>query len=118
MLGNTIVLTINGTAETLTLVNTGESYSGEYRKLKTLEEFRLRIRHQVVTKGGLKYERHNWELTRTVFATTTLPEYTNRTSRVHEVVMGTSAVDLAAALAAWETASSNSILGKIEGGES
>jgi hypothetical protein len=70
MLGDTISITINAVAKTLVKINQ-DSYSSEYLLRETDGEYRCKIRHST-DKGQVRGEtmdRHNVELTRTVFGT-------------------------------------------------
>lgn len=70
MIGETITITYNAVAYTLERINQ-DNYSSEYFKRDATQEFRLRIRHtnESVRPGQRPYERHNVELTRTVYDT-------------------------------------------------
>jgi hypothetical protein len=119
MLGNTVVLTIGGVAKTLTLVNTGTDYTGEYYLREATQEFRFKVRHSKVNGAGqAPADRHNAELVRTVFATTTTPEYVDKAYFVFQASPGRTAVDMMSAIAVWGTATSNANLTKLEGWES
>lgn len=73
MLGNTIAITVDGDPFTLTKINQ-DSYSSEYLYRDAVEEFTVKVRHQEVTKAGVTYDRHNFELRHKIFATSTVPE--------------------------------------------
>lgn len=117
MLGNTIVLTIAGASKTLTLIN-NDSYGSEYYLRESLQELRMKIRHSKANVNGVVYDRHNVELTRIVFASSTTPEYVDKTYSVRQAQPGRTTVDLAAAVDAWETATSNAKLTAMENWES
>jgi len=117
MLGNTQVLTIAGSAKTLTLINQ-DQYGAEYYLRESTQEFRMKIRHSYAKGDNGQQPRHNVELTRVVFATATTPKYIDKDYRVRQADDGRSTVDLAAALNAWEVASTNAMLTRMEGFES
>lgn len=76
MLGNTLALTINGSAKTLVKINQ-DGYSSEYLLKESTSEFRARVRHTKTkaTASRPSYDRHNFELVETVFATAEVAEY-------------------------------------------
>lgn len=118
MLGNTLVVTIGGVAKTLTLVDYPGSYAAEYKLTETLVQYRAFVRHGTAKGDNGSQDRHNVELIRITFATATLPKYTERVYFVMQTDPGRDAVDLAAAIFAWGTASTNANLVKVQGGES
>nr|UJQ85644.1 MAG: hypothetical protein 2 [Leviviridae sp.] len=70
MFSDTITVTINAVAKVLNRVNQ-DSYGSEYFLRESTGQFRLKLRNtQYVdkTRGGIKVDRHNIELTETVFA--------------------------------------------------
>ena len=117
MLGNTIGLTIGGSAKTLTLINQ-DSYGSEYYLRESTQEFRMKIRHSQAKGNNGMQDRHNVELHRRVFVTSSTPEYNDKDYRIRQIDPGRTSVDLAAALDAWEVASSNAMLTRMEGFES
>ncbi len=68
MIGDTFSITHNGVAVVLNKINQ-DNFGAEYLKRSSTDEFRLRIRHQTESarNGARPNERHNIELTRTVF---------------------------------------------------
>lgn len=71
MLGESITVTINAVAKVLKKINGGENYATEYLLRETDGEYRMKIRHSKdkgLTRGEIM-DRHNVELTRTVFGT-------------------------------------------------
>lgn len=117
MLGSTIGLTIGGASKTLTLINT-DNYASEYYLREATQEFRMKVRHSKASGKNGDQDRHNVELVRKVFATATTPEYVEKTYSVRQADPGRTTVDLAAAIDAWETASTNAMLTKMENWES
>ncbi|UJQ85366.1 MAG: putative coat protein [Leviviridae sp.] len=67
-LGNTQSITYNGVAKTLSLINQ-DGYSSEYFLKETTQEFSLKIRHtrEKALLNGVQMDRHNVELTRTIY---------------------------------------------------
>jgi len=120
MLGNTMALTIGGVAKTLNYIgqSANDPYSGEYVLAESTQEFRAKVRHTRAKSNNGLQNRHNVELTRTVFATSTTPEYIDKMYYVLQADPGRSAIDLAAGLFAWSTATSNAMMAKLEGWES
>lgn len=83
MLGDTLVFTLGGTggtARTLNKINQ-DGYASEYLYRSSTDEIRARVRHtrESVRAGKPVMERHNVELTQTVFATPVAPEFVRQT---------------------------------------
>lgn len=102
--GATITVTVNAVAKILNRINQ-DSYGSEYLLRETLQEFRILIRHSKVkanaSTGAVARDRHNLELTQTVFSTVTDKEIIRKTYSVFEVPYNdslTSAGYLSAAL--------------------
>lgn len=80
MFGDTITMTLDGsggTARVCSKINQ-DAYSSEYLNRNSTDEIRVKIRHSVESlKPGQLYpiERHNVEVTQTVFATVSTPEF-------------------------------------------
>lgn len=121
MLGNTISMTIGGVGKTFTLIKSGD-YDTEYYLREATLEYRVKIRHSkaknLADGNPVQQDRHNVEVTRKTFATSTTPEYVDRTYHVWQVDPGRSGVDICAGLDGWETATSNAKLTAMEGWES
>lgn len=121
MLGNTVSLTIGGAVKTLTLIKSGD-YDAEYYLREATVEYRMKVRHSkarnISSNNAVQQDRHNVEITRLTFATSTTPEYIERSYHVWQLDPGRSAVDLCAALDTWETATSNAKLTAVEAWES
>lgn len=77
MFGDSIILTVNAIAKTLKKINQ-DSYSSEYLLRESDGEYRLRVRHskEKALLRGETMERHNVELTRTLFGTAPDDGYT------------------------------------------
>lgn len=77
MIGETITVTYNTVATVLNRINQ-DNFSSQYYYRDGIFEMTLRIRHQneSVAQGKVPFERHQVDLTRTVFATATVPERT------------------------------------------
>lgn len=73
---NPLVITVNGSAKNLDRINQ-DGYSSHYRLRESAQQFDVKIRHSngKTMKNGKVSERHNVELTRTVFAAGAVPEY-------------------------------------------
>lgn len=123
MLGSTFVLALTSGSKTLPLVNQ-DGYSAEYYLREALVSYRVQVRHSNFNKGGVTYDRHNVTVTRTTFATTTMPEIENTASFSHSVTPGDTYVEVGNALAGWletsvsVTAATNANLIKLLGWES
>lgn len=69
MFADTITITINAVAKVLNRI-ADDGYTSEYYLRGSTEDFRMKIRHSSYTdkaRGGRKVDRHNVELTQTVF---------------------------------------------------
>lgn len=70
MFADTLTVTINGAAKVLARVNQ-DGFSSEYRLREATGNFTLRIRNSTYSdksRGGIKVDRHNVELTEIVYA--------------------------------------------------
>lgn len=83
MIGDTIAVTVNAVAKTLVKINQ-DGYSSEYFLKEATQEFRMKIRNSSdrPLPDGTKVSRHNVELTQTVYATTTSPEFVRKSYTV------------------------------------
>jgi hypothetical protein len=72
-------ITINSVAKSLVRINQ-DNYGSEYLYREATYELRLKIRHvkEKPVSGQLVLSRHNIELTQTVYATSTAPQYTRQ----------------------------------------
>jgi len=72
--GLTFTFTVNSVAKVLKRINQ-DNYGSEYLLRDSVEEYRMLIRHQLEAPraGAERFDRHNVELTHTVFATSTDP---------------------------------------------
>lgn len=70
--GSTAVITINSVAKTLNRINQ-DNYGSEYFLRGTTDEYRMKVRHSKESpqSDGTVYDRHNIEVTHTVYATST-----------------------------------------------
>lgn len=85
MFGDTITITINSVAKVLNRINQ-DSYGSEYFLRGTDDEFRLKIRHTSYSDRSRKVlvDRHNVELTQTVYAVA--PATVNRIRKSYAVL--------------------------------
>lgn len=95
-----------------------DSYSSEYLKKNTLDEYRMKIRHSTVKKDGVSYDRHNVEVVQTIYATATIPQFTRKAYFVVELLPSDGDVKLMDALADWAIATSDAALTQLNQGES
>lgn len=116
--GNTFVLPLVSGSKTLIKINAGDAYAGEYYLRETLVSYRAKIRHSTVTRGGLAYDRHNVEITCTVFATLSTPEFVRKVYVVFENLASDAFTEHVDALADWMIVSSNANLASLVGWES
>jgi hypothetical protein len=79
--GSTATITINAVAKVLNRINQ-DNYGSEYYLRSTLEDYRMKIRHskEAPQADGRQFDRHNVEVTHTVFATSTVAEIKRVTS--------------------------------------
>jgi hypothetical protein len=78
MLASPTTITIDGTAHSLSRINSGEPYSSVYLKKATNLELRLTIRHsfESAKNGAVKVERHNADLIHTTWDANGIPTVT------------------------------------------
>jgi hypothetical protein len=70
-------ITIDGASKALVRINQ-DGYSSEYYLREALGEYTMKIRNSSFTKDGVAVDRHNVEVTQTIYATTTLPAITRK----------------------------------------
>lgn len=110
MLGNT--LTINdGSSRVLAKIN-NDGYSSEYLFRDSTVQYVARIRHSrtKATATRPQYERHNFEVVKTVFATPSTPQVDTKFYFVMEQEANNPNVALADSVCKLSTASANSFL--------
>lgn len=92
--GATLTITVNAVAKVLNRINQ-DNYGSEYYLRSSLDEYRVKIRHSKDSPNasGQVYDRHNVEVTRTVFATTTVPQYTQVNSYTNKTLVSDSVTD-------------------------
>jgi hypothetical protein len=119
MLGNTIVLPVSGGDITMVKINQDE-YSSEYLFRNTTHQYKARIRHTKTNATPTRpaYDRHNFEVVRTVFAAGAVAEYEQKFYFVIEHLPSDTSVAVADAVADLSIASSNSFLASLMGWES
>lgn len=119
MLGDTLTLPQSGGDIVLKKVNQ-DGYSSEYRYRSSTTEYRAFIRHTVNKGKGLRpdYDRHNFEVVQTVFATTDALEIQRKFYFVLECEKSDTNVILADAVCDLAIAGSNALLVSLLGWES
>lgn len=119
MFGNTFVLPHSGGNITMVKINQ-DGYSSEYLFKDSDSQFIAKIRHNrtKATSTRPAYDRHNVEITETVFATTTDAEFTRKCYVVLEMLPNDTDISNADALADWLIASTNANLVSLAGWES
>lgn len=121
MLGDTFTVTLDGSGGTAVVCSkiNQDNFSAEYFKKDSgnLYDIRVRVRHskESPTKEGIVFDRHNVEITQTVYATATLPQYVRQ---AYAVIRNQAADDLVGitnvveALSFWLTdANSDKLIG-------
>jgi hypothetical protein len=85
--GATITVTVNAVAKVLNRINQ-DNYGSEFYLRSSTEEYRLKIRHskEAVQADGRWFDRHNIELTHTVFAVGAAPAITRIASSTFRVL--------------------------------
>jgi hypothetical protein len=115
MLGDTISITVNAVAKTLKKINQ-DSYSSEYLLRETDGEYRMKVRHstdKALVRGELM-DRHNVELSRTVYGTAPDDGYTvivGSTLRNPQRIAGLEVDQYSDALADWVKANGVLLVG-------
>lgn len=74
--GATLTVTVNSVAKVLNRINQ-DNYGSEYLLRSSSDEYRVKIRHSKESpnaKTGIAFDRHNVEITHTVFAAGDNPE--------------------------------------------
>lgn len=117
MFGDTITLTFDATPVVLNKINQ-DDYKSEYLFRDSTHQYRLFIRHTTTLKSGVTYDRHNVEVTETVFASGEVAEYTRKAYFVLEQLPSDTDVFVFDAMADWSIATSNVNLDKLLGWQS
>lgn len=117
MFADTLTVTVNTVGKVLAKINQ-DGYSSEYQLREAAQMFALRIRHTEVNRNGSKVDRHNVELTQTIYATESAAEIVRKVYVVIEVAKSDLDTYLATALADFCKLSSPAVLTKLNGWES
>lgn len=119
MFGDTFVLPHSGGDVTMVKINQ-DGYSSEYMFRDSTSQYTAKIRHNRTKATSLKpsYDRHNVEITETIFATESVEEFTRKVYVVLELLPNDVDVENADALADWLIASTNANLDSLVGWES
>jgi hypothetical protein len=85
--GATLTVTVNSVAKVLNRINQ-DNYGSEYYLRSATDEYRMKIRHskEATQSDGRAFDRHNVELTHTVFATSTDPQVVRQIYVVYRVL--------------------------------
>lgn len=117
MLGSTLVLPQVGGNITLTKTNQ-DNYSSEYMFRNSTSRYVAKIRHSNVDVGGVKYDRHNFEVVQTIFASGSVAEYERKFYFVYQNLPSDTSVDLGDAVADLAIATSDAFLTSLQNWES
>jgi hypothetical protein len=119
MFGNTLTLTIVGVATVMNKIRE-QDYSSEYMFRDGTHQYNAKIRHSRTKASALRpsYDRHNFEVVETVFATSTVPEYQRKFYFVQEQLASDTDVALADSVCDWAIASTDAALVSLLGWES
>jgi hypothetical protein len=111
MIADPLVVTIAGAAKSLNKINQGD-YGSEFLLRESLKEYRAKIRHSKTKPdvNGQSYDRHNFELTVTTFATSSAPENVQTFYFVMHALPANSDVELADAVMDLMIASSDALM--------
>lgn len=109
-----LVITIAGNAKSLNKINQ-DNYGAEFLLRESLQEIRAKVRHSKMKPdaNGVVYDRHNFEVVVTTFATTTLPQTHRKFYIVDESQESATDVDLPDAVADLMIASADAFLLKL-----
>lgn len=120
MFGNTLTLTIAGVATVMTKIDGGNNYSSEYMFRNSTHQYNAKIRHSRTKASALRpsYDRHNFEIVETIFASGSVAEYQRKFYFVQEQLPSDTNVDMADAVCDWAIASSDAALTSMLGWES
>lgn len=85
--GATITVTVNAVAKVLNRINQ-DNYGSEYYLRSSTDEYRLKIRHSKESpqSDGRYFDRHNIELTHTVYAVGATPAVTRIASSTFRIL--------------------------------
>jgi len=94
MFADQLTVTVNAVAKVLNRINQ-DKYGSEYFLRESTQEFRLKIRNSSSKPAGSlqTIDRHNFELTNTVYATSTVPAIVRRAYSVYENSRSDTAAD-------------------------
>lgn len=92
---NPLVITVNAVAKNLPRINQ-DSYGSEYYLEEATQSFRVKIRHsqESVQKTGVQFDRHNVELTQTIYGSGGNPDEVFQTYVVLRNAKSTTATNL------------------------
>jgi hypothetical protein len=119
MIGDTITLPLSSGNVVCNKINQ-DGYSAEYLYITSTYEYRVKVRHSKTgaKASGLSYDRHQFDVTKTTFASGATPESYEKFYFVNEVLPGSTSVVLADGVADYVIASSNALMTKLLGWES
>lgn len=117
MFADTLTITVNTVAKVLVKINQ-DAYASEYMLREATQQFVLRIRHTEVNRNGASVDRHNVEITQTIFATESAAEIVRKVYVVIEVAKSDLDTYLSTAMADFLKLSSPAVLTKLIGWES
>lgn len=90
-----------------------DKYSSEYRFNDAVSGVNVFVRHSKRTVDGLTYDRHNIEVVETIYATSTVPQYTRKSYFVTENISADVSIVNSTGLFSFLTASTNAQLIKL-----
>lgn len=112
-----LVLTLARGSTSCVRVNQ-DKYSSEYRFNDSVSLVNVFVRHSQRTINGLVYDRHNIEVLETIYATSTVPQYTRKSYLVTEQLSSDTSIVNTTGLMSGLTASTNALLIKLFNWES
>lgn len=117
MFADTLTITVNAVAKTVTKINQ-DQYSSEYLFKDSTQSISLKIRHTKTKPAAGAKDRHNVELVQTVFATSEAAEIVRKVYVVIEIANSDLDTYLATAMADFLKLTSPAVLTKLNGWES
>jgi hypothetical protein len=117
MFADTLTLPFSTGSIVVTKINQ-DSFGSVYRFNDATHEVKLTIRHSKASKNGVAYDRHNMELVETIYATSTVEEYTRTFYFIIQQLPADSGYVNADGMADFMIATSNANLVKLMNWES
>jgi len=95
-----------------------DKFTSQFRFNDATSKVEMNVRHTSVTRDGAIYDRHNIEVLETIYATSTVPQYTRKAYVVFEQLASDTSIVNVTGLLSGLTASTNALLIKLMNWES